>query len=321
MDEAVKKLLTLFRDSPSLVDVFKDAVREEEEQEAEGKSPVCWEWWEVSCAPATLRKLVTQRVIRVVYGGRRPHYALVDREAVKEALRLFGEVKEEEIVEEEKIPEDLFSIIIGHDDKKEIISRSIKGDKPVHILLVGVPASAKSLILQELRRLPRNRFVLGSALTKPGIIDLMFEEEPKYLIIDELDKIEGEENLSALLSLMETGIIAEAKYRRRRVKKFDCKVYASANRIGKMPEEILSRFLILRFKEYTDEEFLKVSKFVLIRREGLGEELAEYIAKKVLTELKSKDVRDAVKIARLCMKRTKEEVDYLIGLLKSHYVK
>jgi hypothetical protein len=41
----------------------------------------------------------------------------------------------------------LFNPIIGFDDIKEIFQLSIKADKPVHILLVGPPASAKSLFM------------------------------------------------------------------------------------------------------------------------------------------------------------------------------
>jgi Holliday junction DNA helicase RuvB len=40
--------------------------------------------------------------------------------------------------------EPLFDSVIGYDDVKRLFSMSIESDKPVHILLVGPPASAKT---------------------------------------------------------------------------------------------------------------------------------------------------------------------------------
>ena len=91
-----------------------------------------------------------------------------------------------------EIPPDLFDIVIGHDDKKDIILRSIASDRPVPCLLHGSPASAKTLMLEELARLPGSKFVLGSNLSKAGLFEVLFNERPKYLILDELDKVDDE---------------------------------------------------------------------------------------------------------------------------------
>ena len=40
-----------------------------------------------------------------------------------------------------------FQNIIGYDDIKKIFKMSLNSDKPVHILLVGPPASAKTLFM------------------------------------------------------------------------------------------------------------------------------------------------------------------------------
>ena len=41
----------------------------------------------------------------------------------------------------------LFDAIIGFDDAKELFEMSIRADKPLHLLLVEPPASAKSLFM------------------------------------------------------------------------------------------------------------------------------------------------------------------------------
>ncbi|GAI75139.1 unnamed protein product, partial [marine sediment metagenome] len=71
--------------------------------------------------------------------------------------------------------------------------------------------------------------------------------------------------------------------------------------------------LTLRFqlREYTREEFEVVVQGVLVRREGISKEMAGYIAG-VLSKL-TKDVRDAIRIGRLC--ETKEEVDEFVKII------
>jgi len=53
----------------------------------------------------------------------------------------------------------------------------------------------------------------------------------------------------------------------------------------------------------------------LSQREGVCETLAVYIAQKVLNELNSRDVRDAIKVSRLLKEKTKDEVDRIILIL------
>ena len=69
----------------------------------------------------------------------------------------------------------LFDPIIGFDDIKEIFQLSINADKPVHILLVGPPASAKSVFMNCLTKLKQN----FSSSTKSGIFDYQFEHRPR----------------------------------------------------------------------------------------------------------------------------------------------
>jgi len=279
-----------------------------------------FEWYEVQASPQLLNGLVREGFLIVSYkSNRSTMYKVVNPAAlaimIEQAERMLEDEGLEHEEEKVEVPGDLFGIIVGHEDVKDVIYRSLASESPVHILLHGSIASAKTMFLEELSRLPRSRFVVGSSLTKAGIIEVLFEDRPRFLIIDELDKIDTEDNLSALLSLMERGIVTETKYRRHRSITLKTTVFASANRIDRIPPELLSRFLCLYFRDYTPDEFIKVTTHVLTRREKVSDQVAHYIGLKVLRELDSRDVRDCVKIARLLREKTVGEVDMLVQLI------
>lgn len=275
-----------------------------------------FEWFHVHGDARVLNSLVTRGILNVVFkSNKSTTYRTIDREAMRRALKDYvGALVEEK--EEEAIPEDLLEIVVGHESKKEIIKRSLSASKPVPILLWGSVASAKTLTLEELSRLPNSKLVLGSSLTKAGLYEILFDERPKYLLLDELDKIDGPENLAALLSLMERGLVTEAKFRRHRTIRLKTWVFASANDVSKIPRELMSRFLKLRFQDYTPEEFTDVVANVLRDREGISESLALFISERVMRDLDSRDVRDAVKVARLLKNRDKQEVEHIVEILK-----
>ncbi|MEM2068412.1 MAG: AAA family ATPase [Nitrososphaerota archaeon] len=277
-----------------------------------------FEWWQVKASPQLLNKLVRIGILEVGYKSNKATcYRIPDPEGLMVMIEEASSGEIEAPSEAGEIPRDLFSIIVGHDDVKEILFRSITSSSKVHILLHGSPASAKSLFLEELSRIPGSRFVLGSSLSKAGLLEILFEEKPRYLIIDEIDKIDGEENLSALLSLMERGRVVEAKYRRHRSIDLRTTVYAACNRVEALPPELLSRFLRLRFRDYTPDEFMDVVRIVLSEREKVQPQLAIYIGEKVLRELVSRDPRDAIKVARLLTEPTRDEVDRIVEIIKS----
>jgi len=274
-------------------------------------------WFDVFGDSRTLNSLVTRRILKVVFKSNKYcAYRALDILALEKSLADYEGSFTQEAVAEEAFPPDLFKIITGHSDKIDIVVRSLNAERPVHALLWGSVASAKTLMLEELSRLPHSRFILGSSLTKAGIFDVLFNERPRILIIDELDKIDDAENLSALLSLMHKGYISETKYRRHRTLRLKTWVFASANDINRLPKELLSRFVLLRFRDYTDDEFREVSVDVLREQENIPENLGLYIGERVLRELNSRDVRDCVKVARLLKEQTKDEVNRIIEIMR-----
>lgn len=274
-----------------------------------------WEWFSVHADSRVLKGLVQHRILDVVYqSNKSTTYRAADLDAIERALRDYqGTLAPPE--EEKEIPPDLMDIIVGHEDKKFIIKRCLNSPRPVHALLFGSIGSAKTLMLEELSRLPRSHFVLGSSLTKAGLFEVLFTERPTYLILDELDKIDDTQNLAALLSLMERGTLSETKYKRHPHIKLTTWVFASANKISRIPPELMSRFLKLHFHDYDDTEFVDVSVRVLKEREGVPESLSLFIAQEVLRKLGSRDVRDCIRIARLLKEKSKEEISHLVEIM------
>jgi Holliday junction DNA helicase RuvB len=124
--------------------------------------------------------------------------------------------------------QDLFDDIYGFNDVKDLFKMAIQAERPVHLLLCGPPASAKSLFMRSLTKLERSYYSVGSSSTKSGIFDYLFEHRPRYFIIDELEKMNKKDQTS-LLNLMESGILSELKHNQRRTTQLKTWVFASCN--------------------------------------------------------------------------------------------
>jgi len=312
----MSSVLSLLSDKPELERLLLDILEWEKAHPPQNEYDG-FQWFDVHGDPRTLNTLVTKGVLNVVFKSNKAClYRLVSIADVEKALADYQGLVRPPEEEEAEIPPDLFRVIIGHDQKKEILNRSICAEQPVHGLLWGSLASAKTLFLEELARLGRSHFIIGSNLSKAGLFELLFNERPRYLILDELDKIDDSENLSCLLSLMERGLVSETKYRRHKSLRLKTWVFASANNVARIPPELMSRFLKLHFLDYTPDEFLEVAVSVLKERESVPEPIALYIADKVMRELRSRDVRDAVKVARLLKTPSREEVDHIVEIVR-----
>jgi len=299
--------------------VAERALRIEDEEEAKRREKpemYPWsgfEWSDIPAQTAVLNQFVIDELL--VTGGPRgtyrsrstTAYKLKDPELVRECLEKLDEI--EEGVEEGDIPPDLFDFILGHEKVKDLIWKSINAERPVHILMVGPPASAKSMFLGELARLPFSRFTLGGGTSKAGLADFLLEFRPRYLIIDEIDKMPMTEQ-SILLSLMESGVVARLKKRMREIETITTTVFAAANRDNTMWAELKSRFFDIHLKEYSEADFLNISRAVLMTREKVDPGLATLIAG--LLSRYTRDVRDAIHFGRLC--KTEEDVRSLLLL-------
>lgn len=71
-----------------------------------------------------------------------------------------------------------------------IFNCALLSKKPIHILLVGPPGTAKTMFLSDIsRRYKESYFVVGSNTTKAGFLNVLFEHSPMLVLIDELEKM------------------------------------------------------------------------------------------------------------------------------------
>jgi len=196
------------------------------------------------------------------------------------------------------IIKDIFKDIIGHDDVKELIKACLLAEKPVHVLLAGPPALAKSLFLWDIERAAGERaiWLVGSATSKAGLWDIISDRQPQILLVDELDKMNAADT-AALLSVMEGGRLVRAKRGRELNLHNQLTVVAASNRLSKLSSELKSRFAIRTLIAYSREDFLIVVRGVLVSRENLNPETADAIAREL--DGRTQDVRDAIRTARL----------------------
>jgi holliday junction DNA helicase RuvB len=201
----------------------------------------------------------------------------------------------------------LFEDIVGYDHIKRLFNMALASESTVHILLVGPPASAKTMFLTSLMHHFKDLyFTDGANSTKAGMIDYMFEFRPRYLLLDECDKM-GPKDQAFLLNLMETGIVNETKYGKTRTTQIKTSVFATCNNSKNLSAPLLSRFFTVELEPYTYDKFLQITK-QLLSRHKIEEGTAEIIAKAVWTT--SRDIRDCIKTGALA--KSNSDVNFLV---------
>ena len=318
VDEKLR-LLQLLTQHIEWVDIVKEALQveksEQERYEHEGYGKwFGFEWYQVHCPVPTLHKMVHEKVLDITLSTRSgTHFKVREPEVVTEVIKAIEEPGEYEIPS--TVPGDLFNIIVGHDNIKTLIRYAIEAEKAVHLLFSGPPASAKTLFLMELTRLPESYYCLAQTTTQAGLANLLFTYQPRYLLIDEIDRLTGE-HVGVLNSLMATGVISESKYGKTRGIELPTKVFAAGIRIHVLPKDLLSRFTHLKFAPYTEEEFIQVSTQVLVSMESTPVDLAKAISKAVWQKSQnSSDVRSCVQVARLAA-GDPEKADEILRVLR-----
>lgn len=206
-------------------------------------------------------------------------------------------------------------LIVDFDDLKEAIANTIEAQRPNHYLLIGPPASAKSLFLECIRQaVPDAEIAFGSRTSAAGLSDLLFEKHPVILLLDEIDKFRMDA-LSVLLGLMETGEVIETKSKKTRGVKLNTLVLAAGNRDDKLPPEIKSRFAMHAiFPPYTRDQFINVCRQFLPRSQSIPEELAEKIGKLVF-DYKLGDIRKARGVCEMMEAPTLAEAERVIQFM------
>ena len=94
-------------------------------------------------------------------------------------------------------------------------------------------------------KLKDSYFIDCSNATKSGIVDYVFERRPKYLLLDELDKLSRNDQ-TFLLSLIETGIVSETKYNKTRTVHGRASVYTTSNNDDSIIAPLQARFFVVK---------------------------------------------------------------------------
>lgn len=193
---------------------------------------------------------------------------------------------------------EFFSEIVGYSDIKKLLMKCILSDS-VHVILEGPPASAKSLFLYEMEKnLDRVYFVDCTNTTGPGLVDYLFRNDVKYLLLDEVEKMSYNDQ-NVLLNVLETGVLTSIKVKKTGSKKLDMSVYATTNNIDEISKPFRSRFLEFSLPPYTYNEFCDIAVKLTQQRDGHDRETAMKIADTVWNKLGSRDVRDIIQISKL----------------------
>jgi MoxR-like ATPase len=141
------------------------------------------------------------------------------------------------------------------------------------------------------------------------VLDVLEENRPKIICIDELDKM-PKQFQEKLLNFMESGHIKVDQMR----KQYDfaikgAKAFAACNEISRLSRPMQFRFRCLHLPHYNEEQFLEVSAKVLPKLK-----IARIIGKAVWD--RRGDIRDVISIGRLIRKNDgHEEVKQILATM------
>ena len=216
--------------------------------------------------------------------------------------------------------ESIFDDIVGYSDIKKEFVKALDSSTPVSILLCGPPACGKSEFLKQIRNHCEKEsvFIDGSYGSKAGIFRILYDIRPKYVLLDEIDKLPSPDQL-ALLNLMENGKLTKTTKLESYEIDLEAWVVATANNEQKILGPLLDRFEAYYLTNYTDDQFRAIAAKRL-KQDGIeNEELALFIANAVLRDLGRKSFRDVIRIAR--KSKTIQDVEETIQTLKRYDVK
>jgi MoxR-like ATPase len=186
----------------------------------------------------------------------------------------------------------------------------------VHVILDGPPTSAKSLFLYELEKnLDCVYFVDCTNTTGPGLVDYLFRNDVKYLLLDEVEKMSHNDQ-NVLLNVLETGVLTSTKVKKTGSKKLNISVYATTNCIDEISKPLRSRFMEFSLPPYTYNEFCEITVKLTGQRDGHDRETGMKVAETVWNKLNSRDVRDVIQISKLT--KSIEDIEFVAAILQKY---
>jgi len=275
-----------------------------------------WQGYQVGATPSDLNRLKVADLIAIAFKEiGLTKYLLTE----KGRNLVFPTAMEKEFtrVAASEVLESM-SQLVGYDDVKQTLAGAIESQRKINFMLEGPPACGKSVILEGIREsVPKAYMAFGSRTSAAGLSDILFEYQPKLLLLDEADKMRHDV-FSVLLGLMERGEILETKSQKTRGIILETTVIAACNSSVKMPREFLSRFALhVHFPPFKRDEFIEVCRGFLSRAEGCPEQLAILIGQLVF-DYNIGDIRKARGVWQLVNAPTEEEVSRVVQLMMKY---
>lgn len=282
-----------------------------------------WSAYQVGATRADINRLITSEFIVVTTPSSRvgqgdyslTRYRLTEKGRsiifATSMERVFRQIPREEVME-------AMHLIVGFEDLKYEVAKAVEKRRKVNFLLEGPPASAKSLILEAVRTVVEDAFMaFGSRTSAAGLSDILFENQPGILLLDEADKMRHDV-FSVLLGLMERGEILETKNKKTRGITLETIVLAACNSSLKMPQEFLSRFAFhAHFPPYSRDQFIDVSRGFLSRSSDCPLDLAELIGLLVF-DRELGDIRRVRAVWDLMDEPSETEVRRVISVMEKY---
>jgi holliday junction DNA helicase RuvB len=210
----------------------------------------------------------------------------------------------------------IFDNIYGHDNLKVLFLNALDNKNQIHILLSGAAGTAKSLFLEAIDDNVKHTHYIDNNSTGAGIIKYLYEHPNcRFLMIDEVEKLKKDE-MAVLLNLMETGRLVITKANLQCNRKQVVSVFATCNNKHKLAPEMLSRFLRLHLKPYTYPEFHMITKNLATKKYKRTMEFADRVANTVWKDMGSRDIRDAMKLMKLC--KNIDQIELIARTLKDY---
>jgi MoxR-like ATPase len=200
--------------------------------------------------------------------------------------------------------------IHGYDDIKDIVRRALDAEDNYNLLFIGKPASSKTLFLLGILECRKGVYFDGSNTTN-RILDVLDEKRPKFICIDELEKM-SRQFQNQLLNFLDSGRIKVDQMRKRYDFKIQgAKVFAACNEITRLSKPLQSRFRRLYLLQYTEEQFLDISEKVLSK---VSPSIARYIGAAVWKN--EGDIRDVISIGKLVRKNDgPEDIEQVLNTM------
>jgi replication-associated recombination protein RarA len=210
-----------------------------------------------------------------------------------------------------------FDKIEGYQDIKDIVIRALYSEDSYNRLFVGAPSSSKTLFLMSILEIRKDGVYFDGSNTTSRILDVLEEQRPRIICIDELNKMPRTFQ-NQLLSFMESGWVKVDQQRKQYDFKIKgAKVFATCNEINKLSKPLASRFRKLFLPRYTEQQFIEVSVKVLPK---IGENMARYIGFTVFRS--GGDIRDVMSVGKLIRKGDgPQEVEWIVNTMTKYGAK